>query len=109
MSVRFEARCCLQQLVVEPEQQGILLDAVADVHRQLFDQTVDFGAHGDLLGGGDLAGGIDGKVDVAQFDHRGGRALRSGGGGSGFLPVLPAVVAADSYAEDHYQDDELFH
>ena len=109
MSVRFEARCCLQFLVVELEQQGALLDAVADVHRQFFDLAVDLRAHGDLLGRADLAGGVDGKVDVARFDHRGGRALRSGGGGSGFLPVLPAVVAADSYAEDHYQDDELFH
>ena len=68
----------LEFLVVQLEQQVAFLEAVAQVHRQQVHLAVDFGAHGHLLGGGDLAGGIDGEVDVAQLGGGGGRALRDG-------------------------------
>ena len=96
MSVTLEARCLLEFLVVQREQQVALLEVVAQVHGEAVHLAVDFGADGHLLGRGDLAGGIDGEVDAAQFNRGGRRALRGGGSGIGFLPVLPAVVAAEA-------------
>ena len=51
MSVTLEARCLLEFLVVELEQQVALLEVVAQVHGEAVHLAVDFGADGDLLGG----------------------------------------------------------
>ncbi len=58
----------LEQLIVQPKQQRVLLDVVADVHRQLQHQAVDLRADGDLLGGGNFTRGINCEVDVTPLD-----------------------------------------
>jgi len=67
--------------VVEGEEQGALLDLVADVDGQFADATVDFGANGNLFCGTDFAGDSDREVHGASFDDGGGGPLVGGFGG----------------------------